>query len=149
MTQRISEHELKAHMDGVLRTLDWSDTDARDAYTALTNETFRARHWEHMNADRIHALETQQADLIRQVKEVAAQRDEVKAALDASDDQHREALVTIKALADALWRSGRVVSGNDDGTWHSRHCPQWLPPAAAPCTCTAERAALRLAGRKP
>lgn len=58
--------------------------------------------------------------------------------LDAKD-------AVIKALADALLRNGFWVDGGKD--WHSRRCPQSLPPAGAPCTCPDDRQALRLAGR--
>jgi hypothetical protein len=55
------------------------DNDLRDTLMAETRE---ARHWERCNEDRIHSLEAQQADLIRQVKEKDA---EIKMLADAAD----------------------------------------------------------------
>ncbi len=65
----------------------------------------------------------------------------------ACDFKRKDA--TITALADALWTHGWASGGAALNQWHSRMCPQSLPPAAAPCTCAAYREALRLAVRFP
>jgi hypothetical protein len=120
----------------------WTDDDANE----VAREAIRARQAESQQQDRIHALEAQQAELLRQAKEkdMALERFETLAPVLASAVERlksdlREAHATIKVLADAL-----VATAPDS-------LPCWCATHGAgeqhATFCEARRSALRLVGR--
>lgn len=84
------------------------------------------------------------ADTNNWILALTTQRDDLKHTLDASDDQHRSALETIRVLAIALEGTGQWI----DGDWHTDRC--WAEVSDGdPCLelCAERRKALRLAKR--
>lgn len=117
MTDRMNED--------AFRLVYWRQVDNGHEASDMANESARARREEAQLKDRIHALEVQQADLLRQVKEKDA---------------------TIKALADALWDARQYGDDAGELCWCQSPCGTGFVHGRRP-GCEAKEAVLRRVGR--